>query len=279
MELFLWQIKITALEHYVFVLSGGDGSPYSAEVAMQILLAEDNPNNEQVARLLLAELGHTTRSARNGLEVLEILRSGERFDLILMDIQMPKMDGLETTRRIMREFPEESRPPIIAATANAFESDREECFVAGMVGFLAKPLRLADLRDALAAMATGETVPASPANEPACDHDLDLEHFDSIMESGDEESREIFEDFCAATEVMLGEMQEHFGVGEAKQFTNLAHQLKGSLATFGMARLSRRMAELEDGAATGSLDGLAPDWSEGLLDAFRAAAKKLRSRL
>jgi signal transduction histidine kinase/ActR/RegA family two-component response regulator len=113
--------------------------------AQRILVAEDNPVNQRVTGAMLTRAGWTVGFAENGQRAIELLSEGP-FDLILMDCQMPVMDGLEATRAIRAaEFGTERHVPIVALTANAFEADREACFAAGMDGFLAKPVRSVDL--------------------------------------------------------------------------------------------------------------------------------------
>lgn len=114
---------------------------------LEVLLVEDNPVNRKVAAAMIQRLGHEVELAVDGVEALACLER-RRFDLILMDLQMPRLDGLETTRRIRATYGEGI--PIIAFTANAFDADRQACLDAGMNGHLAKPLRLAELEKALA---------------------------------------------------------------------------------------------------------------------------------
>ncbi|QKJ65762.1 response regulator [Deefgea piscis] len=115
--------------------------PLEAIRPLQVLLAEDNPTNRLVATRLLEKQGHTVISAENGQWVLEIL-ARQAVDVVLMDMQMPEMDGLEATRRIrQQELTLAQRLPIIALTANAMEEDRLRCLEAGMDDFLAKPLK------------------------------------------------------------------------------------------------------------------------------------------
>ena len=116
---------------------------------LRILVAEDNTINQKVILLLLSGLGYTADVAANGLEVLAALRR-QPYDLILMDVQMPEMDGLEATRRIRQEWPDKG-PRIVAITAGARQEDREACLTAGMDDHLSKPLPLEDLRAALGA--------------------------------------------------------------------------------------------------------------------------------
>jgi PAS domain S-box-containing protein len=116
--------------------------------SLRILLAEDNPVNQKVALKILDKLGYRADVALNGLEVLEALER-EPYDVVLMDVQMPEMDGLDASRRICAQWPAESRPRIIAMTANAMIEDREACFAAGMDDYLAKPVRPEELGEAL----------------------------------------------------------------------------------------------------------------------------------
>jgi CheY-like chemotaxis protein len=125
------------------------GSPSPDEPPLRVLLAEDNPINRRVALLMLARLGYQADVAEDGQEVLEAVRR-QRYDLILMDVQMPEIDGIEATRRIRAELPPERQPHIVAVTANALEENREACFAAGMDEFLAKPVLLDVLREVLA---------------------------------------------------------------------------------------------------------------------------------
>jgi PAS domain S-box-containing protein len=115
---------------------------------LRILIAEDNPVNQKVALRMLNKLNYTADIAQNGKEVLEAMRH-HSYDVILMDIQMPEMDGFETTRYILTQTEECSRPIIIAMTANALKEDRDRCLAAGMQDHIAKPIRLEELQKVL----------------------------------------------------------------------------------------------------------------------------------
>jgi CheY-like chemotaxis protein len=115
---------------------------------LRILLAEDNVVNQKLALRLLSQMGYRADLAANGLEVLQAVKR-QSYDVILMDVQMPEMDGLEATRRLCAELPDEKRPRIIAMTANAMQGDREMCLEAGMQDYLSKPIRVEELVVAL----------------------------------------------------------------------------------------------------------------------------------
>jgi CheY-like chemotaxis protein len=115
---------------------------------LRILVAEDNPVNQKVVSLHLQRLGYQAVLTSNGLEALQAVQS-ERFDVLLLDVQMPVMDGLEAARQICQSLLPEDRPWMIALTANAFGSDREGCLEAGMNDYLSKPVRADNLQHAL----------------------------------------------------------------------------------------------------------------------------------
>jgi len=116
---------------------------------MRVLLAEDNLVNQKVALHMLAALGYRADLAANGLEVIEALER-QTYDVILMDVQMPEMDGLEAARRIVARQPDRmKRPWIIALTANAVQGDRDICLDAGMDDYISKPIKKEELAAAM----------------------------------------------------------------------------------------------------------------------------------
>jgi CheY-like chemotaxis protein/anti-sigma regulatory factor (Ser/Thr protein kinase) len=115
---------------------------------LRILLAEDNQVNQKLALRILKQMGYRADIASNGLEAIESIER-QTYDVILMDVQMPEMDGLEATRQIIAKWPQK-HPRIVGLTANALEGDREECLAAGMDDYIAKPIRVEELVDALA---------------------------------------------------------------------------------------------------------------------------------
>jgi CheY-like chemotaxis protein len=115
---------------------------------LRILLAEDNVVNQKLALRLLQQMGYRADVAANGIEAIECVER-QPYDVVLMDVQMPEMDGLEASRRITERWPASERPRIVAMTANAMQGDREECLAAGMDDYVTKPIRVEALVQAL----------------------------------------------------------------------------------------------------------------------------------
>jgi len=144
--------------HFTITADISEALPMEAQVTantlqseahpLTILLAEDNLVNQRLAGLMLKKLGYVADTAINGREALEMVRS-KAYEVILMDMQMPEMDGLESTLRIRTELPQHHQPYIVAVTANAMREDRERCLQAGMNEFMAKPMQLTDLATVL----------------------------------------------------------------------------------------------------------------------------------
>jgi CheY-like chemotaxis protein len=120
----------------------------AARHPLRILLAEDNVVNQKLALRILQQMGYRADLASNGMEAVESVQR-QTYDVVLMDVQMPEMDGLEASRRITQRWPVTERPRIVAMTANAMQGDRELCLQAGMDDYLTKPIRVDELVQAL----------------------------------------------------------------------------------------------------------------------------------
>jgi CheY-like chemotaxis protein len=115
---------------------------------LRILVAEDNAVNQKLALRILQQMGYRADLASNGIEAIESVER-QAYDVVLMDVQMPEMDGLEASRRITAQWPPDARPRIVAMTANAMAGDREMCLAAGMDDYITKPIRVEQLVEAL----------------------------------------------------------------------------------------------------------------------------------
>jgi signal transduction histidine kinase/CheY-like chemotaxis protein/HPt (histidine-containing phosphotransfer) domain-containing protein len=235
---------------------------------LRILLVEDNSVNQRVGVLMLERLGYLADVAGNGIEALEALRR-QPYDLILMDIQMPGMDGLEATRRIRAELPAERQPRIVAVTANVLREQRQACLAAGMDDLLQKPVVFADLRAALSRMAgpppAKPFVTPEPASlgalldaahlaplQPDTPSPLDPQRLESLQRLGEITGkplvREIIESYLAETPQRLERLREALRQADADALAFAAHSLVGISAQIGAVRVSAVSARLEQQA-------------------------------
>jgi PAS domain S-box-containing protein len=247
-------------------------------VPLRILVAEDNIVNQQVALLLLKKLGYRADVAADGLEALQALER-EPYDVVLMDVQMPRMDGLEATRRIRQRWPEGRRPHVIAATANAMQDEREACLAAGMDDYLSKPIRLEEVAAALSrcrphlappapaparesgvgAQAPspaqpepqGQPLPAGVLHPPALERLLDTIGDDPDL------LRALIDTFLGDVPRLIDGARRGLQQGQADEVRRAAHTLKSNGATFGATSLSELSRELEALARSGALEGAA----------------------
>jgi two-component system sensor histidine kinase/response regulator len=225
----------------------------------RILLVEDNPVNEEVATALLQDLGLTVEVARDGAQALERASAAD-YDLILMDVQMPVMDGRAATRAI-RALPRHARTPILAMTANAFLEDRRASLEAGMNDHLVKPVNPAALSAALARWLQGEPAmapaPAGPAALLPEVQGLDMAAGLKTSNGQPALYRRVLEIFLASAD--LAPLQTAMATGDTVAARRAAHSLKGAAATIGAASLSEAAGALEAKLAGGvSFDSLEP---------------------
>ncbi|HWA85467.1 MAG TPA: response regulator [Opitutus sp.] len=139
----------------------GFGPRVADEFPLSVLLAEDNAVNQKVALRFLERLGYTATSVANGIEALKALEL-RSYDLVLMDLQMPEMDGLEASRQIRRRVPPDRQPKIVALTANAMQGDRERCLAAGMDDYISKPVKLHEIEAIIRRLFGRSDVPVPP---------------------------------------------------------------------------------------------------------------------
>ncbi len=227
---------------------------------LRMLLAEDNVVNQKVALRLLEQLGYRADVAANGLEAVAAIER-QPYDLVLMDVQMPEMDGFEASREITRRWPVGGRPRIVAMTANAMQGDRELCLAAGMDDYMSKPIRVEELVVALERSSVRESdpiradrvAPDRPSSEVLDQATLDrlratmgASFFDELLSTFVEDSHEL-----------VGTMRRALSEKDTDSFRRAAHSLKSNAASFGAMTLSTLAKDLEGLARSGSLDGAA----------------------
>ncbi|QJR00022.1 MULTISPECIES: ATP-binding protein [Halomonas] len=219
-----------------------------------LLVVEDNPVNQQVARAMLERLGCSVTMAGSGAAALQLAAAG-RFDLIFMDIQMPDMDGLEVTRRLRARDGWESRVPIVAMTAGGPGGEQARCLAAGMNGYLTKPLRQEELLEALFRHLSGggahEPVRAAV---PASGRDslIDPLTLQALRDSvGEEGLASLMVLFCGQVEARLATLARALGEGDLQEAQHAAHQLKGESASLGAVKVAGLATRLERLAQSG----------------------------
>ena len=215
--------------------------------ALNVLVAEDNEVNQRVAQVLLERRGHRVTLAPTGRAAVDACER-EAFDIVLMDVQMPIMDGLEATRRLREgESATGLRLPIVAMTAHAMKGDRERCLAAGMDGYISKPLEPAAFDEMIAQFAapgpSGEAVSEPSRSE--------LETLPVWLSEDPEMLRELADLMVLNVPVQLAEIRDTFESGDGEALARAAHKLKGELGIFGAETCVRASRRLEELAASG----------------------------
>jgi len=265
---------------------------------LRLLLVEDNTINQNLVTLILERLGYHAAIASNGKEAIDTLRQN-RYDVVLMDVQMPELDGLEATRQIRRNFPREAQPHIIAMTANAMTGDREACLQAGMNDYLSKPInvqalsRSLELARPLAPGSNWQEAAVRQADDSQDEQEatqplvliLDFKELDQLKavlgNRAPEMMPNLILNFNRQAVKLMDDLeialQNHSLPGSAQPFTEirrLAHTLKSNSTSFGAMRLANAAREIEELARQGILAGI-----PGLLHRCREEYAQVKTAL
>jgi PAS domain S-box-containing protein len=237
--------------------------PAKRVAALRALVVEDNFVNQKVAQRQLEKLGHKVEVANNGARALEMLAL-QKYDVVIMDCQMPVLDGYEATRQIRAgQVPNlDRRIPIIALTAYAMESDRQKCLAAGMDEFVSKPIRYEEMKAAiervLASSVRAAPSPAGalPSAKPVV---LDLAQFDHLKDLQDDEHPKFLANlidlFLKETPKRFSDLAASLAAGDARAARQLAHTVKGACDNFGGRALQAVCHEIEECIGGGNLKG------------------------
>jgi len=257
---------------------------YRTQIGKRILVVDDNRANQQVAVGMLDRIGCTVRIADTGKSAIDLLVR-KPFDLILMDCQMPEMDGYEATKHIRQFEGEKSRIPIIAMTANDSPEEEKRCLDIGMDDFLPKPLRLSLLQQKidswLGTITTENTSPCAPEQlSHVADQKVvfDPQILNELRGSVGEVVDSMIEAFLEDTPVYLQSIKNAYAQKDAQQVRELAHTIKGSACNFGALEVIRLSKLLEQLGSSDDIDGASSLISE-LLEAFEELRKELREVL
>ncbi|BAU14813.1 multi-sensor hybrid histidine kinase [Leptolyngbya sp. NIES-3755] len=208
-------------------------SSFALNYPLKILVAEDNLVNQKVIRLTLQRLGYSIDLVNTGVEAIEALHH-QNYDVILMDLQMPEMDGLEATEQIHRAWLQ--HPSIVAMTASATPEDRAQCLAVGMEDYLTKPIQIDQLMRVLSNVRSQNS---TPLQQIALENVLDLAGGSTEFVS------ELIDCFIEDTPKLLTSMQDAVAQQDFKSLQRLAHTLQSSSATFGAKALQTLSTELE----------------------------------
>ena len=220
---------------------------------LRILLAEDNMINQKVAMRLLQRLGYRADAVANGLEALEALKRTP-YDVVLMDVHMPEMDGLEATCQIVERWPRAQRPRIIAITAAATRQDRDRCFEAGMDDYISKPIQVQELTEALKrcqVLATGDGRMGNTPNlamgdeAAALDRAVLQELQDSVGREDHSFMRDLLEGYLDNSMLLVKKMDAAFQDRNPRSLKDFAHTLKSSSKMIGANQLAALCQAIE----------------------------------
>jgi PAS domain S-box-containing protein len=250
-----------------------EAKPKTAGRALKILVAEDTPFNQTFILRLLEKNGFQAVLVENGQQAVETFNP-DTFDIILMDVQMPEMDGFEATRKI-RQIEEQNggHIPIIAMTAYATEGDRERCLASGMDDYVSKPISAVKLFKAIEAL-----MPAEKSAEAGDGQKETLPEKDNLIKSFENDRslfKELVEIFVNDYPQMLNTLRTSLKALDAKTFSRTAHSLKGMLRNFQAEAAAETAFDLEKRGKLGELDG-AEQIIEGLAGQLEEVAQKLK---
>jgi two-component system, sensor histidine kinase and response regulator len=254
--------------------AGEPEPPAGIERSLRILLAEDNMVNQRLAMRILEKRRHCVVLAHNGKEALALLER-ESFDLVLMDLEMPEMGGLEATACIrQRERGTDRHIPILALTAHAMKGDRERCLQAGMDGYVAKPIQSRELFQAIA-----ELLPVAPVTEADTAPAVIVDPVEALEHVGGDPEllRELIDVFLQDCPRMMEEAREALQAGDVRKLKRAAHSLKGAVGILGGKAAFESALRLETIARQGDLSQAKPAW-ETLQHALEQLQQTLMTR-
>jgi len=246
---------------------------------LRVLVAEDNAVNQQVAVGMLERAGHAATVAGNGREVLALLER-DTFDVVLMDVQMPELDGLETTAAIRdRERAAGGHLPIVALTAHAMKGDAERCLAAGMDAYLAKPLHprelVAAIDGALGSPATGAVAPPDRASgSPATPGAVDLPRLLERVGGDRKALADLVRIFRADWPKQVARLREAVRESDAQALRSAAHALKGAVSNFAAPGATEAALRLQKMGEAGQLVG-----AEAALESLKGEIETLLAAL
>ena len=264
----------------------------ATKMPMRILVAEDHPTNQIVARLLLERMGYEPDVVDNGRQAVDAVAaaidSGNPYDVVLMDVHMPVLDGLAATREILERW-EHERPKIAAVTASTLKGDRERCLAAGVDEFLGKPI-FADELEAMLKLMGGyrdAAAAAGPQSEPSKGVDdgtedevpvIDASFLDNLVLLGDDQAHDLTDSYLSSARETLSRLEAAADQEDRTTIGSASHRLKGASGIFGARRLEAICERLERASEDRNREQLLTDVAE-LRREFESVETQLLERL
>jgi two-component system, sensor histidine kinase and response regulator len=227
-------------------------STSSAPARGRILVAEDNPVNQKVLLRQLGKMGYSAEAVGNGIEVLQVLTRID-YDVVLMDCQMPEMDGYAACRKLRERENGGNHIPVIALTAHAMEGDREKCLAAGMDDYISKPVDVEELKRKLAHWLARKRPRDNAASATA--DPVDMAMLRRVSDDDPEFMQELVELYLRETEVQIEALTRAIGAGTIREVEQIAHTLAGASIASGMCGVVGPLRELERMARAGTIAG------------------------
>jgi PAS domain S-box-containing protein len=220
---------------------------------LKILLVEDHIINQKLALHIFQKMGYNVDVAGNGLEALDALKR-QLYDVIFMDVQMPEMDGLETTRVIVENWPSDKRPKIIAMTANALQGDREKCLEAGMDDYIAKPIMIEEIQRALTQWGQVPLIRKEESSRKVQASSLiDYDRLTELREISDDLLFELIDLFLQQSPKSIDSLKRFAQEGKAFNIAQTAHALKGVFSNLGARYIADICKRIETRAENNDL--------------------------
>jgi CheY-like chemotaxis protein len=228
------------------IVEAMDRAPDRRREGLRLLLAEDNAVNQKVALALLRSRGYDADVAWDGVQVVEMLER-QMYDVVFMDVQMPRMDGLQATREIRRRWPGEKGPTIIGLTAHALDEDRRACLEAGMDRYIAKPVtleKLSAILDELSARTGHGTPPSEPPKLAALRRTI-----------GDEQLRGLVDECLMDADSLIERIDQAVAGADTDDLVKAAHMLSSTSSIIGADDMTDACVRIQAAVRNGDRDG------------------------
>ncbi len=255
-------------------------SSLASKIPLRILVAEDNIINQKLILRILEHMGYVPDVVVTGLDVLDLLNR-KKYNLIFMDVQMPEMDGLVTTKRIIEKYDESQRPKIIAMTANAMHGDREICLSSGMDDYISKPILIEEVQSVIEKWGTVNTSINKIKNKMKIEKEelLDFNIIQGLKDLGSEDDKSFLKEvvglYLEQAPGLMENIKKYFNENNALKMSQEAHSMKGASLNIGAKKMSEVCKSIELKGKANDLDGL-PELIKELDEVYEISCTELK---